>query len=1055
MSFITGLALRRQSVTVLLIIMVLAGGIFTYRTLPVELFPEIEFPLITVSTSYPSANPEAVVRDVTAPIENALSGIEGVGEIQSISSENRSLVLANFKFGIDMNEAERTIASNLASIRFPEAVQKPTIGRINPDNFPVMQLSVLGDRDISEIQLIVETTILPAISRVDGVFDVEITGDVRQQVQVTIDPKALTSTGISLVQVSNALRDNNVNVPAGAITADGQTFPVRATHTYNSLEIISSLVVGFSGTPGDVPASPVLLSDVAAVSVGAGTASSISRTNGRPSLGIGVLKDPDANTVDVTEGVLEALDAIKSLPPDVQIVTLSNNDGPEIKAQLDTLIREALWGVLFAVTAVFAFLINIRPTLLKGLGLTLRPTVIIALSIPLSIFTGILLMGFQGITLNLMTLGGLAIAVGRVVDDSIVVLENIYRHIQRGGERWRIALEATREVAPAITASTLTTIAVFVPLAFIQGLVGSFFLPFAITVSLALVASLLVALTAVPVLGTIFLRPGGLAADAAAADDYVETDTWMQRLYTPWLLWALRHRITTVVTAFVLVVASLGLIAFIPITLFPDGGQRFLSIDLSLPPGSSMSKTFSEVDQVEAVLANLSDQGIVEDYLTTVGSPLNSFGPGGGTGGSNEASIFVRLAEGSPDTIANDLRDQFVSNKQRTITVADLGNGPPTSGLEISITGNDYTAVSSVARQLTADIGEINGIINLSTDVTEARDEIVINIDPRSATALGLSARSVGLQVNQFMVGQAVTQVTIGGSLIDVVLRGPAEEVQNIETIQAITISGLGGSAPLGDIASVSTQEGPVSISRTDGVRSASITGSITEEDTQSIGGKVQKKIDALVLPPGVEVNTGGIFEQIAEGFQDIFLAMIIGVILVYLVMVVSLGSLRNPFVIFMSLPLALIGALVALTVTGRTLGLPAMMGILILVGLVVTNAIVLIAFVEQLRERGLSIHDALVQGARTRLRPILMTAFTTSFALLPLAAFTSDSGGIIGAELATVVIGGLISSTILTLIVVPVVYTIMHRSIPGFFGRLGAGIQRSKASGTSAADPG
>ena len=1053
MSFITELALRRRSVTVLLIIMVLVGGVLTFRSLPVELFPEIEFPLITVSTFYPSANPEAVVRDVTEPIENAILGVDGVESVQTISSENRSIVLANFTFGIDMDEAERTIISNLATIRFPEQVQEPNVGRINADNFSVIQFSVLGDRDIAELQRMVEASVIPAIERVDGVFSVQVTGDVRQQVLVTVDPEKLSATGVSLGQVANALRENNVTIPAGSITADGQTFPVRATHTYNSLEEISELLVGFSGLSETTPSSPILLSDVASVVLGTGGASSISRTNGVPSLGISVLKDPEANTVNVTEDILEALEAVQAgLPPDVQIVTLSN-DGPEIKAQLDTLLQEALLGFLFAVAAVFAFLITRRPTWLKGLGLTLRPTIIIAMSIPLSILTGILLMGFQGMTLNIMTLGGLAIAVGRVVDDSIVVLENMYRHIQRGGDRWRIALESTREVAPAITASTLTTIAVFVPLGFIQGLVGSFFLPFAITVSFALLASLLVALTAVPVLGAIFLRPGDLTADASLAGDDASPETWMQRLYTPRLLWALRHRIVTLVTAVFLTVASLGLTFIIPVTLFPGGGERFLSIQISLPGGSSIDRTFAEVDLVEGVLADLSDRGIAEVYFTTVGAPPDSFGPGTqSAGGFNEASIFVRLARGSPDDIDEVLREQFPSNDQRTVTVTELGGGPPTSGLEVRVTGNDYAAVSAVALQLATDIREIEGIVNLSTDVTEARDEIVIDVDPRAAAVLGLSARGVALQVNQFLVGRAVSQITLDDTPIDVILRGRAEAVNSVEAIAAITISGPGGSRALGDVASVRVQEGPVSISRTDGVRSASITAAIIDEDTQSIGRRVQDRIDALDLPPGVEIATGGIFQQIAEGFQDIFLAMIIGIILVYLVMVASLGSLRNPFVIVMSLPLALIGALVALAITGRTLGLPAMMGILILVGLVVTNAIVLIAFVEQLRERGLSIHDALVQGSRIRLRPILMTAFTTSFALLPLAAFVSSEGGIIGAELATVVIGGLTSSTILTLIVVPVVYTIVHQSLPDFFGRLGARLRGSRASATSTA---
>ncbi len=1044
MSFLTALALRRQSVTVLLIIMVLVGGILTYKSLPVELFPEIEFPLITVSTFYPSANPVAVVRDVTDPIENAILGVDGVDGIQSVSSENRSVVLVNFTFGIDMDEAERSITSNIANIRFPELVQEPKIGRVNPDNFPVIQFSVLGDRDISEIQRLVDTSVVPAIEQVKGVFSLEITGDVRDQVMVTIDAGKISSLGVSLYQVANSLRENNVNVPAGAITSNGQTFPIRTTNIYNSLESISDILVGYSPVSETTSPRPVFLSDIATVVIGPSGASSISRTNGAPSLGIGVLKEPDANIVKVTEAILKELEVIQAtFPPDVRIVTISN-DGPEIKAQLDTLLREALLGFLFAIAAVFAFLINLRPTILKGLGLTLRPTIIISMSIPLSILTGILLMGFQGMTLNFMTLGGLAIAVGRVVDDSIVVLENIYRHMQRGGERWRIALDATREVAPAITASTLTTIAVFVPLGFIQGLVGSFFLPFALTVSFALIASLLVALTAVPVLATIFLRPGDLSVDPTTDNDTQIPGNWMLSLYTPSLLWALRHRVVTLVTAIVLTLASLSLILFIPITLFPSGGERYLTIQVSLPGGSSIDSTFAEVDLVEAALADLADRGIVEVYLTTVGTPPNAFGPGTQfAGGFNEANIFVRMAEGSPDNIETDLRDQFPSDDKRRITVTELSNGPPQGGLEINITGNDYLAVSSVTQQLSQDIGDIDGIVNLYTNVAEARDEIVINVDPGAVIPLGLTARGVALQVNQFMVGQIVTRMNLDGAQVNVVLRGQSNGINTIEAIRLLTISGPAGVAKLGDVASVSFQKGPVSISRTDGRRSASINGSITDENTQAIGQKVQDRIDALVLPPGLEITTGGVFEQIAEGFQDIFMAMAVGIFLVYLVMVASLGSLRNPFVIVMSLPLALIGALVALTITGRTLGLPAMMGILILVGLVVTNAIVLIAFVEQLRERGLSIHDALIQGGQVRLRPILMTAFTTSFALLPLAVFTTDGGGIIGAELATVVIGGLASSTFLTLIVVPVIYTIMHQSVPKFFDRA---LQRGNA---------
>ncbi|MSQ12295.1 MAG: efflux RND transporter permease subunit [Dehalococcoidia bacterium] len=1021
MSFLTGLALRRRSVTILAILLVLAGGVVTYRNLSVELFPEVEFPLITISAIYPSANPEAVVRDVTEPIERALSGMGGLDRVQSISSENRSLVLVNFTFGTDMKDAERLIVGKLGSLPFPQGVEAPRVARISPDAFPVLQLSVVGEQDITALQQVVASRIMPVVLGVDGVFSAELLGDVQRQVTVTADQGALAARGLSLLHIANALSNSTVNLPGGVITEQGQALPVRTTAGYRTLDEMRRLTVGFTATS---TLRAVILDEVADVGLGAGPASSISRTNGRSSIGISVLKDPDANTLDVTRGVLDALGEVQ-LPPGVEVVTLSN-DGPTIEAQLNTLQREALLGFLLAVAVVFVFLLTLRPSVLKGLRLTARPTVVIGLSIPLSVFTGILFMGAQGMTLNLMTLGGLAMAVGRVVDDSIVVLENVYRHTQRGGDRWRVALDATREVAPAITASTLTTIVVFAPLAFIQGLVGSFFLPFALTVTYALIGSLLVALTAVPVLGALLLRPGDFPEQPEAGR--AERTTWMQRVYTPVLRWALRNKAATLLTAAVLTMGSLALATIIPVTLFPSVGPRFLDISLQLPAGSSLERTLAEVEQVEGVLEQLRRDGTVEMYQSTIGTPRNPFATSSNVAGSNAASTFVRLAKDAPENMDEGLQ-QALSGPGRTIVVQDASGGPPQSGLEVSVSGSDHAAITAVAERLVAEFRAIGGIINITTDVTEARDEVVVNVKPEKAALLGLTARDVAIAVNQYLVGLPVAQMEVDGAPLPVVLHWGAGSLDQVDKLRAVPIAGPLATARLGDIAEVDVEQGPVSISRSDGERSATITGSITAEDTQAVGRKVDAAIAATPLPPGVVVESGGVFQQIAEGFQDIFLAMVVGVALVYLVMVASLGSLRNPLVIVVSLPLALIGALTALAITGRTLGLPALMGMLLLIGIVVTNAIVLIAFVEQLRGRGLPIYDALFEAGRIRLRPILMTAFTTIFALLPLAVIVNEEGGIIGAELATVVIGGLISATFLTLVVVPVMYSLFHRA--------------------------
>ena len=1034
MRFITGLAVRNRTVTVLAIIIVLTAGVVAYNSLRVELFPEIEFPLVTVTTPYPSANPDAVVRDVTAHIERAISGAAGLESVQSTTFEGYSLVLATFAYGTDMAAAEDHVSSAVNDIAFVPSVEESTIGRFNPDQFPVIQFSVLSDRDAAELDDIIQSRILPAISDVEGVLRVQVTGEVERRVQITADPDRMTEKGVSLFQISSALRDNNVSLPAGAIFDGRQAILAKTTHTLDSIDDVKSLVVGISDS------EPVLLGDVADVRLGVAAPTSISRTNGKPSVGVSIIKEAEANTIDVTSDVREALDGLVGLPPDVEIVIVSDQ-GPSIQGQIDNLLKEAMYGFLFAVTVVFAFMLSFRPTILRGLSNTLRPTIVIGMSIPLSVLTGVLLLAWQDLSLNFMTLGGLAISVGRVVDDSIVVLENVYRHIQAGRERWRAALEATAEVGPAIFASTMTTIVVFAPLAFIQGLVGAFFAPFALTVSFALVASLLVALTAVPVLGAYLLRPGDLPDRVDEEGDVFLQETWMQRLYTPVIRWTLRHKAITLMSAVLLTVGSMGLTYFIPVTLFSGGGDRYLQIEVGMPPGTPPDRTLAEVIEIEDEI-----QGVAEVYSSTVGA--RNLSSGGQPGGLNQASILVNLASDAPEDIDQVLRDRL-DKEGRTLRIQEIVDGPPTGGVEISVTGSNYGDITAATQKLMASIGSLEEVINLESNIAQARDEASIQVDPAKAARIGLSTREVGLQLSQYLVGETVTRITIGGAVTDVVLSGNRGSANGIGALESLTITGPIGSAPLGELAEVVVSEGPVTISRTDGLRSATITGDIVAEDTQAVGRLVDEKIATAPLPPGVSVSSGGIFGDIEEGFQAIFLSMGIGIVLVYLVMVASLGSLRNPFIIVTTLPFALIGAFAALVITGRTLGLPAMMGILLLIGIVVTNAIVLIAFVEQLREKGMGVYDALINGGRVRLRPILMTALTTSFALLPLAVASSGEGGIISAELATVVIGGLMSSTALTLVVVPVAYSIFNESIPQTFQRIAAVLGRRSVPAT------
>ena len=1047
MSFLTSLALRRQSVTILVVLLVLAAGVFTYNRLERELLPDIEFPNIFILTIFPSANPETVEREVTDPIEEAIDGMQGLKDIQSISSANLSLVQVTFEFGEDMKEAERTIESSLSGIDFPVDVSDPQVTRLNNNTFPVLQLSVKGDRDIPSLQRLVDDLVVPQVDRVDGVFSVSVLGRVDERVTVTVDTDKLEDLGLSMAQVTAAILGNNSSFPAGDIDQAGSTFPVRATHELGSLQDIREVPVGFETiltglTTGAASLRVrsfsgnrlVRLGDVATVELSTAKAASISRTNGQPSLNLVVIKEPDANTVDVTKQVLAAVDGIEVLPEDVEILVLQN-DGPEVEQQLSGLLREGLLGFFFAVSAVFVFLINTRPTLLRGMRITLRPTAIIGVSIPLSILTGVLAMSGAGLSLNLMSLAGLAIAVGRVVDDSIVVLENMYRHMQLGEDRMTAAVNGTREVGAAIVSSTLTTVVVFIPLAFIKGLVGEFFTPFAMTVSFALLGSTLVALTAVPVLGVLLLREGDFPDDAQSDPD---RGTWLQRFYTPILTWALGHKALTMLGAVLIVALSLLPIFFriIPVTTFPAGTPEFITMDLEMETGTSVGITFQQVARVEGVLREFEEMGYVEVYQVTLGSSSDDFGPGASAGNFHTAGFFLKLSETVPEDIGQRIRShpglEALEEAGATLTVNEISGGPPSGDLEITITGSNFTSISTAARDLEAALGEIEEIVNLKSDVSVARDEVTIRVDPLAAAEFGLTTDLVGQQVNQFIVGRTVTEVDLEGLTLDVVVRGRPEDADELDKLKNLNIQGQLGLVKLGSISDIGIEQGPLSISRFDLERSASIAGDIIAEDTQAVGREVAAAIAELDLPPGVSVNTGGIFDQIREGFQDVFTAMAIGVILVYLVMVASLGSLRDPFIIVLSLPLAIVGALVALLVTDKTLSLSAMMGFLLLIGVVVTNAIVLITFVEQLRNRGMGVYDALMEGGRTRLRPILMTAFTTTFALFPLAVSPGGEGGIIGPELATVVIGGLASSTFLTLVAVPVLYTLFHTSIPG-----------------------
>ena len=1031
MTYITGLALRRGPVTILAFVLILAAGLFTFVNLPVEVLPRVQFPLMTVNVDYPNAGSEEVLKDVTYPLEQHLNGLDNLETIQSTSIEGTSILLLFYEYGSNMEQAQKELESRLVSMELPDGATRPEVGGIDPGSEPILQLSLTSDiLDFAAMSAIVDAQIEPAVNSVEGVNLVSVAGVQEFQLLVQIDPTKLaalqenpllkTPDQISISRIAKELRESNFSVPSGFQFDGSQMISVRTINYVDSIEEIQNI-------PLIILENEVInLGDVAEILLAPSSQNSISRTNGYSSLGISVTKEPNANTVDVSKAALQKVRDV-SIIEGIEVVEIYNA-GPEIESQLNTLKNEGMYGFIFAVAGVFLFLLNVRKGFLRGLTLSLRPTSVIALTIPISILGGVLLMGFTDLTLNIMTLGGLAISVGRVVDDSIVVLENVYRHMQRGESPKVAAFNATKEVAAPITASTLTTIVVFAPLGFIQGLVGSFFFPFCIAVSFALISSLVVSVTLVPVVGAFILRPGDLSDEGGDS-----SLSLIQRIYKPTLQWALGHKLASVGIAFALCLASLGLLRFIPVIFFPTGPDRYISIDIFVPPTSTPDQSNSAVLVAEQELENLRKIGQVENYLTTIGDEgLASF-PGAGSPSS--ANIFVNVDSSAPAGITDALRFSLSPTATSEYKVTEGSGGPPEAGLELRITAGSLEAVSKVNQEILEALKDVSSVENVESDLTGTRPEMVIKVNSESASRLGLTPREVASRISEPMKGQMIGNFSIEGKDVEVLLTVQSSINSGMDSIDELIIAGPLGSAPAKELIETFQQETPITIARTDGRRSATIRGEITAEDTRKVGMEISDI--ALMIEkrnPGVSIVSGGIFADIEEGFRDIFLAMAISIILVYLVMVGSLGSLRNPFVILFSLPLAAIGALVGLAVTGSALGLPSMMGLLLLIGLVVTNAIVLISFVQQLQDQGMTVRESLIEGGLVRLRPILMTAVTTGAALIPLAVFVGDEGGgIIGADLAIVVIGGLASSTFLTLLVIPIIYEFMHETMPKF----------------------
>ncbi|MFC1946853.1 efflux RND transporter permease subunit [Chloroflexota bacterium] len=991
MSWLTKIAMKKRWLTFLVIIAVTGVSIWSTLALQMEMIPNIEFPMTSIITVYPQEKPETIMDAVTVKVESAVSGIDGLDQLISTASEGSTFTFAVFEYGTDMKEVNDTISQNLDELALPPEVrnlpstipqldENPRLFAIDINVMPVVVVSLTGDILPATLEEIANNEIIPEIQAIDGVYHVGVDGGSNKKALVNLDVDKMNTAGISMSQLA-------------AIVGMNQ---------YQSMDSLKSLEINPDTNLGDI-------SDI---ELGLPSGTTISRINGQTSVTISVTKESQANTVKVANAVIDKLNELKpSLQDGVQLVTVLDQS-EYIENSIGDLVRNALIGFVLAVIVVFVFL------------MAFRASMVTAISIPLSLLIGFLAMRFLGITINLLTLSAMAIAVGRVIDNSIVVLEVIYRRMQHGEEFREAAINGVREVATPITSSTIATVVIFIPIAFIGGLIGEMFLPFALTMTAALIASLLVALMVIPPMSNF---------KVSQIKDESDKVTWYQRLYLPVLKWALKHKGATIAIAVILFFGSFSLAPIIGTAFIPQMSEKMVVVTLELPKEADLTEVEQAAMKIEQSIKDTVDSRV---FSTSAGSSSSFIGSFGSmtSGGSNTASITVYLgAEADQDQVAADLRVSLEGLVEDSTISVSSGNAMSSammgSGLDISVRGDNYEDIALVSKDLYNQIQDVDGLAELDLALSSTEPKLNITPDMDKIMSSGLDLPSMAQMNQEFMMmsmGSTVSSVIIDEESYEVYLNGIVTRLNNIDIAKGLLI-GYPDSVKLGDIADVSIGAQQTNIQRIDEKLAASITGIITDENIGAVNMAVQQKINTLSLPEGVVVSMGGVMEMMQESFSGMFIAIIIAVVLAYAVIAITFRSLMKPLIIMISLPLASIGAMIGLLIAGQPLGVSSLMGILMLVGIVLTNAIVLIDLVERLRKNGMKTYDALVESGRTRMRPILMTALTTMIAMLPIALGLGE-GTVLSAELAIVVIGGLFSSTLLTLLVIPVMYAITNR---------------------------
>ncbi|MBJ6360648.1 efflux RND transporter permease subunit [Paenibacillus sp. GCM10012307] len=1001
-------SMRRVAAMIIMIALLFGVGMFSGSSLKMEMMPNIKAPYVSITTTY-AASPQDVMNDITKPIEERINNMQGIETITSTSSDNISNILVKLKDSEDEEEKKREIESLLSDLNLPDSASKPKAATFGFSSIP-SYYTALNAKDMSQLELdkLYKDVIKPGFESINGIDHIDSIGQRETKLDIRLDVDVLNSYGLTPSEVSQAIRAGLAGGAIGTVEFNGQTQMARITGDMKSLYNFKNMeIMNSSG-------QTVLLGEVAEITA-ITDSEYISRMDGQVAIGINLYKTGDANVVDFSAQATKLINQWQEQYPGISFKKVYDS-ADDVKSSLSGLLREGIIGMVLAAAMILFFLRNVRMTL------------IVLVSIPLSILLTLILMHAFNITLNIMTLGGMFIAVGRIVDDSIVVIENVYSNLEKAQERNEsVVLMATKQVAMAITSSTLVTAAVFLPIGLVSGVIGQLFRPFAITVSCALLASLLVALTVIPMLSKLLVLK-----NVGKGGHTEHTDGKLNSIYKKILLWSLTHRVKTIVFSIVFFLVSIiGTVPFLPLTFMPEGeGSKQVSFNIKLPYETSLESTDLQVQQIEKLLQEAKDPN--GDELFTFYQSLVGY-----DGTNNRVPYFAQIiAEVNGNATGEEVRKEYVKKinlmlpKGSELKEDSLGGGDGfgTTDFSYALQGDDQELLERGAQLVMDKLKDFPELTGVNSTMGDAKKEVNIAVSHTKAQQFGLSAAQIQSAVRAWIWKENLGDLRFDNVLYRTTLQLAEHHKNSLEQLGKIPIqSPTGQTVYLNEVADIKEVQARVALNRENLKQHIKITANIKADNKAAVSVQVGAELAKLQLPEGVNTQVSGVTDDIMKSFTEMFVAMGIAIGIVYLIMVLAFGNASTPFAILFSLPLAVIGGLIGLLITSETLNVTTLIGFMMLIGIVITNAIVLLDRAQQLLHEGMTVRNAIVEAGMVRLRPIIMTAGATIAAMLPLAIglFHSESGGasLVSKGLAIVVIGGLTSSTLLTLVVVPVIY--------------------------------